>query len=155
MPKSKDFHEKGTGLNGAAEGSGAAYYVADGILLEYWALLPTGNLREAIKGLFESGKIRIPVQVWKEFAEAFADEAEEIADMYQNHKIRREYKYILAAGRVAEELSLGIDPRGNADLYAAGVAVADSMAIATNMASAPAAYRKLPCAVVDVGQLLP
>jgi hypothetical protein len=107
-------------------------YVIDCEGLAELAQTRSNAVRSAIFDLLESGHILVPTAVWKEFKEAFEDDAVTLAPhIITKTKIKPAHTAATAAIASNANSRFRIDPYGSSDWIAAGVAKAENCTIIT------------------------
>lgn len=117
------------------------------------ARIQSDNLRAVLLHRLQDGTIGVPTRAWREFGDAYPDEAAEL-EAYITNKIKTLPAHRHNAARLAERLNSGFS-RGvydqHSELFTASVASLNGYTILT-AASQIALYGQLGCGAVDVVQ---
>ncbi|MBU8544891.1 MULTISPECIES: hypothetical protein [Roseomonadaceae] len=143
--------------NGRAHSTSAAesYFVADSRFLLFFAETKNNRAISVLGKMLERGEIRVPIAVWHEFEDMYADEAAAI-EQYVKFKIRRKLLYTAQAAQLADALggNLHFEPYGNSDWDAVGVATAEGMPIVSVLPANSPCYRNAVCKIVGAIQVV-
>lgn len=121
----------------------------DGLLIA--ATTQINSLKDALLGRLSSGEIGVPMKVWREFCDAYPDEAEQIKQ-HVTYKYRMSRAAHANVGRLAEQLNSGLS-RGpydqHSDLFTAAAADIAGFPVLT-VAARISFYSGLGCTAIDV-----
>ena len=129
-----------------ADESAICLYVIDTSGLHELANSTSNSLRTLCIDLLSTGKMVVPVCVWKEFASLFEDEAKQMAAHVQS-KIKMKKKYHIGAAAIADKCNPGfpLSPYDNkTDWYAASISTTEGWTLVT-ASSQLTGYQKLGC----------
>jgi len=135
--------------------SDSTIYVIDCHGLVFLAHTQNNAIRATALNLLEAGAIKVPHYVWREFRDAYEDEAEELEDHIAD-KIKLKAAHRAAAGAMASKANSGFrpEPYDDSDWIAGAIAESEVYVLITVSEKVDFYSQMLSCEVISITQLV-
>jgi hypothetical protein len=135
--------------------SDSATYVIDCHGLVFLAHTRNNAIRDMVLSLLEAGTIKVPHYVWREFRDAYEDEAHQLED-YIAEKIKSKAAHRAAAGAMASRADSGFrpEPYNDSDWMAGAVAQTEECVLITISEKVDFYSQLLNCEVISITRLI-